>query len=192
MGKISEISLQCPGVAHAITISGLSFVQQANGPNFGSMFLTLAPFSERKDPSLTDEAIMARLRPLWAKAVKDAQVLAFGAPPVPGLSVAGGFKLMVEDRGGLGLTTLEQQTNKLVGAQSRTVASGRILAVSLEDPATFLGYRPCQGGLAGSALAGRQPDAANLPRIALRQQLQRLWPPLAGQRPGRGRLPQLC
>ena len=25
------------------------------------------------------------------------------APPIPGLSVAGGFKLMVEDRGGLGL-----------------------------------------------------------------------------------------
>ena len=49
---------------------------------------------------------MGRLLPQWAAQVKDAQVLAFPAPPVPGLSVAGGFKLMVEDRGGLGLTTL--------------------------------------------------------------------------------------
>ena len=33
-------------------------------------------------------------------------VTVFGAPPIPGLSVAGGFKLMVEDRGGLGLADL--------------------------------------------------------------------------------------
>ena len=32
----------------------------------------------------------------------------FGAPPVPGLSVAGGFKVMVEDRGGLGLAELAE------------------------------------------------------------------------------------
>lgn len=116
MAKISEIARECSGVAHAITISGFSFVQQANGSNFGSMFLTLDPFDERRAADLTDEAIMARLRPRWAREVEDAQVLAFGAPPIPGLSVAGGFKLMVEDRGGLGLATLDQQTDKLVRA----------------------------------------------------------------------------
>ena len=57
---------------------------------------------------------MARLRPEWARQVKDAQVLAFGAPPIPGLSVAGGFKIMVEDRAGLGLATLQRQTDELV------------------------------------------------------------------------------
>ena len=30
-------------------------------------------------------------------------VIVFGAPPVPGLGVAGGFKIMVEDNGGIGL-----------------------------------------------------------------------------------------
>ena len=100
------------GVAHTLTVAGFSFVQQANGSNFGSMFITLDPFDERKDPNLTDEAIMAHLRPQWAEQVKDAQVLAFGAPPIPGLSVAGGFKLMVEDRGGLGLSVLDHQTDE--------------------------------------------------------------------------------
>ena len=57
---------------------------------------------------------MARLRAAWAREIKDAQVVAFGAPAIPGLSVAGGFKLMVEDRGGLGLDALQHQTDELV------------------------------------------------------------------------------
>src|SRR5207302_6260095 len=63
---------------------------------------------------LTDTAIMTRLRSAWAREVKDAQATAFGAPPIPGLSVAGGFKLLVEDRGGLGLDALQTQADTLV------------------------------------------------------------------------------
>ena len=47
-------------------------------------------------------------------------MFAFPAPPIPGLSVAGGFKLMVEDRGGLGLPILDQQTGKLVQQVARS------------------------------------------------------------------------
>jgi multidrug efflux pump len=114
LSKVDEIARNTKGVAHTLTVAGMSFVQGANGSNFGSMFITLDPFAERNKPDLTDEAIMARLRPQWARQVKDAQVLAFGAPPIPGLSVAGGFKLMVEDRGGLGLSILDRQTDGLI------------------------------------------------------------------------------
>ncbi len=58
----------------------------------------------------------------WAQQVQDAQVVVFGAPPVPGLSVAGGFKLMVEDRGGLGLPTLrpaDQRPGRQAAAAAR-------------------------------------------------------------------------
>ena len=89
-------------------------MQQANGSNFGSMFIVLDPFEKRTTPALRDTAIMNRLRRAWSQQIKDAQVLVFGSPPVPGLSVAGGFKLIVEDTSGLGLPILEQQTNALV------------------------------------------------------------------------------
>ena len=72
------------------------------------MFVVLEPFAKRRSPDLTDTAVMARLRAAWAREIKDAQVIAFGAPAIPGLSVAGGFKLMVEDRGGLGPAALQQ------------------------------------------------------------------------------------
>ena len=112
--KISKIALKDPGVAHVITISGMSFVLSATSSNFASMFIVLKPFDERKSPEMRDTAVMARLRKAWALHIKDAQVMVFGAPPIPGLSVAGGFKLLVEDRGGLGLTSLQKQTNALV------------------------------------------------------------------------------
>jgi multidrug efflux pump len=115
MAKIEAIARHERGVAHTVTISGISFVLQADSPNFASMFVVLDPFEKRQSPDLTDTAIMARLRQAWAREVKDAQVVAFGAPAIPGLSVAGGFKLMVEDRGGLGVDALQSQTDALVG-----------------------------------------------------------------------------
>jgi multidrug efflux pump len=114
LAEIDRLTRATPGVAHTITIAGISFVQQANSSNFGSMFVILEPFDKRRGPGLSDEAIMAKLRPQWAQKVDDAQVVAFGAPPIPGLSVAGGFKLIVEDRGGLGLSDLQTQTDRLI------------------------------------------------------------------------------
>ena len=44
MAQIEKITRETPGVAHAVSISGLSFVQSANSSNFGSMFVILDPF----------------------------------------------------------------------------------------------------------------------------------------------------
>ena len=114
VAAIDKIALETPGVAHTVTISGMSFVLSATSSNFASMFIVLDPFDKRTTPDLHDTAIMAHLRRECAKQVKDAQVMAFGAPPIPGLSVAGGFKLLVEDRGGLGLQSLQRQTDGLI------------------------------------------------------------------------------
>ncbi len=115
VAEIDKIIREDPGVAHTVTVSGMSFLLQANSSNFASLFVILKPFEERRNPALHDTAIMARLRREWQRRVRDARVTVFGAPPIPGLSVAGGFKLMVEDRGSLGLPQLQKQTEKLIG-----------------------------------------------------------------------------
>jgi multidrug efflux pump len=114
VASIDKIARETPGVAHTVTISGMSFVLSATSSSFASMFIVLDPFDKRRSPELHDGAIMAQLRREWARQIKDAQVMVFGAPPIPGLSVAGGFKLMVEDNGGLGLESLQRQTDTLV------------------------------------------------------------------------------
>ena len=110
--QVADIADKTPGVAHTVGISGMSFVLQATSPNYASMFIVLKPFDERQ--GLPDTAIMANLRRQWAKQIKDAQVTVYGASPVPGLGVAGGFKVMIEDRGDLGLPALQTQTDNLV------------------------------------------------------------------------------
>jgi multidrug efflux pump len=120
MIQIDRIARETPGVDHTIAVCGMSFVLQSNGPNFGSLFIILKPFAERQRPELKDEAIMARLRRRWAREVPDAQAFVFGAAPIPGISVAGGFKVIVEDRGGLGVEPLQTQTDRLIGQLRRT------------------------------------------------------------------------
>ena len=126
-------------MAHTITVGGYSFVQQANGSNFASMFIVLDPFDKRTTPALRDTAIMNNLRRQWSQKVKGAQVLVFGSPPVPGLSVAGGFKLVVEDPAGLGLPILEHETKAVVGqAVAGAGAGGRSSQFRANTPELFM------------------------------------------------------
>jgi multidrug efflux pump len=138
--RVEQITRETPGVAHTVTISGMSFLLQSNSPNFASMFVVLESFDERQDPEKRDTAVMAKLRKRWAKEVPDAQVTVFGAAPVPGLGSAGGFKFMVEDRGGLGVRTLESRMDDLVDrfkklpylADAKTQFRSRIPQLHLE------------------------------------------------------------
>jgi multidrug efflux pump len=124
MAQIESIAREDPGVDHAVAISGMSFLLQSNSSNLGSMFLVLKPFEERKTPvvdpkdktkliGLQAEDIIPRLLKEYPRRVKDAVVRVRNSSPIPGLGVAGGFKIMVEDRGGRGLEVLQAQTDAL-------------------------------------------------------------------------------
>jgi multidrug efflux pump subunit AcrB len=63
---------------------------------------------------LSGEKIIADLRYRFAKEVPEAVITVLGPPPVRGVGRAGGFKIMVEDRGDNSLGTLQGQTDNLV------------------------------------------------------------------------------
>src|SRR5271166_4989486 len=97
-----------PGVAHTVGISGRSLILNANAPNLGSMYVMLDDFDKRRGPHLTADAIAEAIRERCQKNVGGATVSTFGGPPVDGLGATGGFKLIVEDRGNLGLAELQR------------------------------------------------------------------------------------
>ena len=92
-----------PGIAHTITISGQSIVQNAIGSNYGTVYVVLDEFHHRHGSDLGADAIAAKLRAACYREVQEAQVAVFGAPAVDGLGSAGGFKVMVRDVAALGL-----------------------------------------------------------------------------------------
>jgi multidrug efflux pump len=111
--RLETIARQIGGVEHTLSVPGQSFVLGANSSNFSSMFVILRPFHDRHEPELAADAIAAKLRARINREIAEAQVAVFGAPPVDGLGNAGGFKLMVENRGDLGLDVLQGQADNL-------------------------------------------------------------------------------
>ena len=112
----------------------------------------------------------------------DLQVTVSGSSPIPGLGVAGGFKFIVEDKGGLGLSTLQSQTEKLVHELKQVQGLDSVShPVPLQHAATLSRHRPDQGSDVGSVAQRSESDAGHVSWLALRQQLQRLRPALAGQ-----------
>jgi multidrug efflux pump subunit AcrB len=114
MDRAQKMTLAQPGISHTLSVTGQSFLLNAFGSNFGSMFVVLDEFSQRRAPELYSEAIMAKLRAQLNREIYDAQITVFGPPPVRGVGRAGGFRLMIEDRGDVGLTLLQGQTDNLV------------------------------------------------------------------------------
>ncbi len=110
---VEKIALETPGVSHTVCIPGQSFVLNALSSNYGSMFIILKPFQERRSAELSGEAVLARLRTRLQQEVPEARVLVFGAPAVQGLGNAGGFKLMVEATGGVDFDALQAQSDEL-------------------------------------------------------------------------------
>jgi multidrug efflux pump len=96
------------GIAHTIAISGQSFVQNAIGSNYGSIYVILDDFHHRHGADMNADAIAAKLRAACYRDVQEASVAVFGAPAVDGLGNAGGFKVMVRDVGDLGLDALQE------------------------------------------------------------------------------------
>lgn len=105
-----------PGIEHVISISGMSIVQNANGSNYGSMFLILSDFDQRHEPALSSTAIASQLQQAAFLSVQDAMISVFGPPAVDGLGSAGGFKVLIQDRASAGLNALQGAADGLAMA----------------------------------------------------------------------------
>lgn len=116
VGRVQKMAADTRGVGHVIGVSGQSFALNQAAPNLGSAFVVLEDFEHRRHaPELYADLVGARLqRALYAE-LPEAQVAVYGAPPVDGLGNAGGFKLMVQDRGNAGVVELERESTALAG-----------------------------------------------------------------------------
>jgi multidrug efflux pump subunit AcrB len=107
------------GVEHTVAIAGQSLLLGANAPNLGSMNVMLKEFKQREGGQTGDD-IAAKIRDACRKEIREAVVTVFGAPPIDGLGTAGGFKVMIEDRGPLGLPPLQRACDEIVAEAARS------------------------------------------------------------------------
>jgi hydrophobe/amphiphile efflux-1 (HAE1) family protein len=120
MSHIETLAKSIPGVQHTVGISGQSLILNANAPNLGSMYVILDPFDKRTSSDQSADAIAKTIQDRCWNEVRGASVTAFGAPPVEGLGTTGGFKMIIEDRGNLGLGDLQRVSEGVMRAGNKT------------------------------------------------------------------------
>src|SRR5262249_8781120 len=120
MGQIEKVALRMPGVKSTVAVAGQSILLNANAPNFGAMFVMLDDFRNRTRADLSGDAIGEKLQAALQQEIEDGLVNVFNAPPLEGLGTAGGFKIVVEDRGDLGMRELQHVSDDVVAKGSQT------------------------------------------------------------------------
>jgi len=99
--EMSDIALKVPGIIDSVAFPGLSIAGFSAAPNEGVVFFGLAPFDERTTPELSKNAILGQVNGAIQR-IQGARMFVVPPPAVEGLGNAGGFKLQVQDRRGLG------------------------------------------------------------------------------------------
>jgi multidrug efflux pump len=99
--QMSEISQKVPGIVESVAFPGLSVASFSAAPNEGLVFFTLEDFDKRTTPEKSLGAILGKVNGAIQQ-IQGARMFVVPPPPVEGIGVAGGFKVQVQDRAGLG------------------------------------------------------------------------------------------
>jgi multidrug efflux pump subunit AcrB len=113
-----DIILKRPGVEHVAPFAGLDATTFTVSSNSGTIFSGLPSLYNHSIPGITANSVLADLRRRLS-VIQDAYVLTIPPPPVQGIGNSGGFKMMLEDRTGLGEQALVNAATALVAAANR-------------------------------------------------------------------------
>ncbi|MBI1369552.1 MAG: multidrug efflux RND transporter permease subunit [Planctomycetes bacterium] len=114
LDQVNKIVLDSEGATGATALAGFSVIS-GNGSNYGTVFVTLKPWEERKSAALSIDGIIGAYQRRFAS-IQEAAIFAFSLPAIDGLGNASGFDLRLQDKAGLGRVTMEQVANEMAAA----------------------------------------------------------------------------
>lgn len=102
-----------PGVESVTLVSGFSFIS-GQGSNYGMAMIRLKDFHDRKEDSMSTDAIVGQLFGL-ASQMPEANMIFFSPPSIPGFGFSSGFELKLLDRSGGDLNEFNQVAQGYLG-----------------------------------------------------------------------------
>ena len=114
LAKVDSLVAAEPAVQSRTIISGYSFIG-GQGPSYGSVIIKLKDWEERSLMQNSD-IIYATLFMRAQKVIKDAQVLFFAPPMIPGYSVSSDIELNMQDKTGGSLDHFFEVVNSYTAA----------------------------------------------------------------------------
>ena len=118
MRQAIDIILMTRGVEHVAPFAGLDATTFTIASNAGTIFSALPSLYGHELSGVTAQTVLAELRQRLS-VIQDAFLLTIPPPPVEGLGSSGGFKMMLEDRAGLGSQRLVEAATTLVSAANQ-------------------------------------------------------------------------
>ena len=135
--QATDIILKTRGIEHVAPFAGLDATTFTVGSNSGTIFSGLPSLYNHSLPGVTANSVLADLRARLS-VIEGAYVLTIPPPPVQGIGNAGGFKMMLEDRAGLGSQALVDAARALVGAANRDPAfAGVFTLLNTGSPSVY-------------------------------------------------------
>jgi multidrug efflux pump len=113
-----DIILGTRGVEHVAPFAGFDATTSTVASHAGTIFSGLPSLYNHDLPGVTANTVLADMRKRLS-VIQDANILTIPPPPVQGLGSAGGFKMMLEDRAGLGSEALDKAARALVAAANK-------------------------------------------------------------------------
>ena len=118
LAKVDSLVAAEPAVQSRTIISGYSFIG-GQGPSYGSVIIKLKDWEERSMMQNSD-IIYSTLFLRAQKVIKDAQVLFFAPPMIPGYSVSSDIELNMQDKTGGSLDHFFEVVNSYTGCIGST------------------------------------------------------------------------
>src|ERR1700758_1739900 len=114
MSALTRIAREVPGVDGVVYISGFNLLTGQSVSYNGTAFLRLKPWDQRRARSESVGGLVPALMGRLNGQIKDASVLIINPPPIRGLSTAGGFTFVLQNRGGASTAQLSQVLQDLL------------------------------------------------------------------------------
>ncbi|HTI79165.1 MAG TPA: multidrug efflux RND transporter permease subunit, partial [Acetobacteraceae bacterium] len=132
-----DIILKTPGVEHVAPFAGLDATTFTVASNAGTIFSGLPSLYNHDIPGITANSVLADLRKRLS-VIQEAYVLTIPPPPVQGIGNSGGFKMMLEDRAGVGTEALVKAANTLVAAANKDPSfAGVFTLINAGSPSVY-------------------------------------------------------
>ncbi len=135
--RATKIMLETPGIVNTAGFTGLDGATFTNASNAAAIFSVLAPYEDRVAKGLSAGQILGDLTQRLG-AIEEGFIITVPPPPVRGIGNSGGFKMMIQDRGGQGLKTLEEAATQIMIAGNQTAGlAGVFTLFNTKTPKLF-------------------------------------------------------
>lgn len=117
VGKLDSLTKTVPEIQTRLSLTGRSLISGA-GSSYGFEIYKLKNWDKRTGENQGINSVIAKLNGK-ASQIQGAQIRFFAPPPIPGFGQTGGFTLHLQDRSGGSFKSLDDMSQKFIGALNK-------------------------------------------------------------------------